>query len=167
MSFHGLPTQPVWSIWTCWLNEPELFMHRFCCCLFFFVANFITFLLTDRNSLVKILSIVDLISSSQNAKMSNVKTKAFSWIYLLKHLFLLETDIFPEDHFRSTSMTPSRSAINKKKRDKVTAFEAVLYQLAWDVILFVRRVTCHMTLLLGARFSCLNQWYYIVLSLTN
>ena len=120
MSFHGLPTQPVWSIWTCWLNEPELFMHRFCCCLFFFCffANLITFLLTDRNSLVKILSIVDLISSSQNAKMSNVKTKAFSWIYLLKHLFLLETDIFPEDHFRSTSMTPSRSAINKKKKKR-------------------------------------------------
>ena len=66
----------------------------------------------------ELLSIVDLISSSQNAKMSNVKTKAFSWIYLLKHLFLLETDIFPEDHFRSTSMTPSRSAINKKKKKK-------------------------------------------------
>ena len=85
---------------------------------FCFFANLITFLLTDRNSLVKILSIVDLISSSQNAKMSNVKTKAFSWIYLLKHLFLLETDIFPEDHFRSTSMTPSRSAINKKKKKR-------------------------------------------------
>ena len=87
-------------------------------CFFCFFANLITFLLTDRNSLVKILSIVDLISSSQNAKMSNVKTKAFSWIYLLKHLFLLETDIFPEDHFRSTSMTPSRSAINKKKKKR-------------------------------------------------